>query len=162
MCIPSNNSNLPNEAPVTVTGGGDATAAKQQQIIDALGVLNQLLQSTDLGSSVGDLLTSATSGQGIADMLYYNINDGSTLIDRILGIQARLYSDAGGDSVAGLMYDTETNKSTAQLLKGIDAKLQTLINMLLGGEARVVITDTAGNIADVDSSHKALKVVTPG
>jgi hypothetical protein len=48
--------------------------------------------------------------------------------------------------------------SAAQILNNILTEINNLATILTNGDTRVVITDTSGNVADVDSTKKALNI----
>lgn len=144
MCGPTNNSNLPNEAPVTVTGGGDATAAKQDEIKAVLAEFANNL--TD--SYAVNLVSLKNSIDFLGSFQTFDL--GSVI--------AEINNMAGGNTLGDLNAMLGTLHEDIMLTNN---KLQTLIDMLSGGEARVVITDTSGNIAEVDNARRALRVVIP-
>jgi hypothetical protein len=119
-------------------GGGDATAANQT---------SQITEAQTANGFLDDILNLG---------LYYDGNYGGYLLDEI---KNNTYNGTSGQSIASLLFWDDSGQSTASLLNDIktslsliNAELTSLNTALTDGSARVVIQDTAGDIALVNSS----------
>jgi hypothetical protein len=118
-------------------GGGDATAANQSTQIAEAQTTNQYLFDNGGGLSV------AQSNEIIKQ---YLIDSGSGLSVGQSNEIIKQYLIDNGRSVAQLLFNTDANRSVAQLL-------QTIINTLQDGTAKVQIVDSSGNGVNVSSNR---------